>query len=107
LIDGDGYCKLCDFALSHLITESRSEELMMSEHNSSKYEEKVLFGTIEYLSPEILKGAKSDFASDIWSLGCLLYEMIHGVTPFFSKNKQTIVSNILGKDTNLTEFNRC
>lgn len=32
-------------------------------------------GTPLYMSPEVLRGEGHDFASDMWSLGCLLYEM--------------------------------
>ena len=39
-------------------------------------------GTPLYMSPEVLRGEGHDFASDIWSLGCLLYEMSMLKTPF-------------------------
>ena len=42
-------------------------------------------GTPLYMSPEVLRGGGHDFASDIWSLGCLLYELAMLQTPFQSK----------------------
>lgn len=39
-------------------------------------------GTYEYMAPEILKELPYDFAIDVWSLGILLYELIHGFSPF-------------------------
>jgi serine/threonine protein kinase len=39
-------------------------------------------GTFEYMSPEIASDKPYDHKSDIWSLGILLYEMIHGYPPF-------------------------
>lgn len=39
-------------------------------------------GTYEYMSPEILYTGKHNEKIDIWSLGILLYEMIHGKPPF-------------------------
>jgi serine/threonine protein kinase len=34
-------------------------------------------GTIYYLSPEIVRGEKGSIMSDIWSLGCLIYEIFY------------------------------
>ena len=39
-------------------------------------------GTIEYMAPEMVKGLPHDYKLDIWCLGILLYEMLHGYAPF-------------------------
>ena len=41
-----------------------------------------VIGTLQYLSPELLKGGAADLRSDIWALGVLLYEMVAGRPPF-------------------------
>ncbi|HEU4390213.1 MAG TPA: serine/threonine-protein kinase [Blastocatellia bacterium] len=41
-----------------------------------------VIGTLEYLSPEQIRGGNADVRSDIWALGVLLYEMVTGHVPF-------------------------
>jgi len=37
-------------------------------------------GTPTYMAPELVQGSDPSFASDLWSLGCILYEMFAGIT---------------------------
>jgi serine/threonine protein kinase len=52
-------------------------------------------GTPEYLAPEIIMGEGQTKVVDWWSLGALLYEMLSGAPPFYSKNRKKMLSNIL------------
>ena len=71
LLDDNKNVKLCDFGWCVDI---------------SKGERVTFCGTYEYMAPEIVKEQYYDYGIDIWSLGVLLYEMIHGFSPFRAHN---------------------
>jgi serine/threonine protein kinase len=55
-------------------------------------------GTFQYMAPEVLQGADADARSDIFSLGCVLYEMITGKRAFEGKSQLSVLAAILEKD---------
>eukprot|EP00605_Chrysophyceae_sp_TOSAG23-4_P001208 GSChrysophyteH1.ASY1.ANO1.1317.1 assembled CDS len=65
----DGTVKVGDLGLSRELSE-----------NTIQAHSKV--GTPLYMSPEVLKGDGYDFKSDVWSLGCILYELAMLKSPF-------------------------
>lgn len=58
---------------------------------------KHVFGTPDYLSPELLLGNKHDESVDWWALGVCLYEFLVGITPFADETPQLIFDNILNR----------
>src|SRR5215469_16851811 len=57
-----------------------------------------IVGTIQYMAPELLQGAEADVRSDIFSLGCVLYEMLTGRRAFEGKSQLSVLTGILEKD---------
>ena len=47
-------------------------------------------GTPQYVSPEILTACGSSRASDLWAIGCIIYQMITGQPPFQSASEYLI-----------------
>jgi serine/threonine-protein kinase len=41
-----------------------------------------VLGTLDYMAPELIEGKEATPASDVYGLGCLVYECVTGVTPF-------------------------
>ena len=74
LIDEDGYLKLADFGMSKML---KDQEKAFS-----------LCGTPEYFAPEIITREGHNKSADWWSYGILLYEMLYGIPPFYSKNTE-------------------
>jgi len=69
LIDGDDHVYLADFGLTKRIGEHRAPE-------------PGLFGTIDYIAPEEIRGEALDGRADIYALACLVYECLAGSSPF-------------------------
>jgi eukaryotic-like serine/threonine-protein kinase len=55
-------------------------------------------GTFQYMAPELLQGVDADARSDIFSLGCALYEMATGRRAFEGKSQLGVLTAILEKD---------
>jgi len=75
--------KLCDFGWS---TQRAKNETM-----------RTFCGTYEYMAPELLKKKPYDYTVDIWGLGILLFELMHGHSPYRAKKINDIYDNIMNK----------
>ena len=78
LLDKDGHIKLTDFGLCKIIKE-----------DDKTY---TICGTIEYIAPEILMNNGYNKEVDWWSLGCVVYKMLEGKSPFGHPRGQIDVS---------------
>jgi TolB-like protein/tetratricopeptide (TPR) repeat protein len=75
----EGRVKVLDFGLS--------QRTLAAAHDATRprdtvTEPGVITGTIAYLSPEVLRGARADQTTDLWALGVTLYEMCASRRPF-------------------------
>ena len=59
-----------------------------------------IVGTADYMSPEQVKGLKVDGRSDLFSVGCMLFEMLAGRRPFHSDNLMAIFYKITHEEPN-------
>lgn len=57
-----------------------------------------IMGTVTYMSPEQARGDKVDNRTDIWSLGCVVYEMVTGHRPFKGDYEQAAMYSLLNED---------
>jgi len=57
-----------------------------------------IVGTFQYMAPEVLQGAEADARSDLFSFGCVLFEMVTGRRAFEGKSQLSVFSAILEKD---------
>ena len=72
-LTGDGQVKILDFGLAQSQRAALSQE---EETRTLTETSPAIMGTIGYMSPEQVRGQKVEGSSDIFSLGCVLYEMV-------------------------------
>ena len=60
--------------------------------------EGTIIGTFQYMAPEQLEGKDTDERSDIWALGCVLYEMATGLRAFEGKSQASLIATIMHTD---------
>ncbi len=80
MITKNGAIKVMDFGIARA----------MSDSGNTLTASQTVMGTAQYLSPEQARGGEADARSDIYSLGCLLYEMLTGKPPFTGESAVAI-----------------
>ncbi len=99
MVRPDGYVKLLDFGIAKL-TERPGESSDTDQVTRTLLQTRdgAIVGTVPYMSPEQARGAAVDARSDIWSLGCLFYEMLAGRSPFAGPTTSDVLVGILDKE---------
>ncbi len=88
LVDGSADIKVVDFGIAKFIEPDRADEKSLTETGTS-------LGSPLYMSPEQSTGKKLDAGSDLYSLGCVLFECLTGRPPFVGKSAvETIMAHL-------------
>jgi tetratricopeptide (TPR) repeat protein len=93
-VTNDGRVKVLDFGLARVQEQGAPDE---ETHTVSPAgtEAGTIMGTVGYMSPEQVTGGQVDHRSDIFSLGCVLYEMVSGRRPFQADTEVEVMAAIL------------
>ena len=108
MVSKDGFAKVLDFGLAKL-TERQSElppDATSAPTAAPATGEGVIMGTAGYMSPEQVQGKSVDTRSDIFSMGCILYEAATRRRPFVADSDVEIMHKILrDRPTPVEEIN--
>jgi len=86
--------KLLDSGLAKRVAPAGSEATLTGGLTGAG----TIVGTFQYMSPEQLQGKEADARSDLFSFGCVLYEMLTGKRAFAGENPASVIAAILERE---------
>ena len=107
VVTGDGKTKLLDFGLAKALESSggasgRSGSAGSPGHAAGVSVDGLVLGTAAYMSPEQARGAAIDKRTDIWALGCVLYELLTGRRAFHGEMLSDVIASVLACEPDAT-----
>ena len=99
----DGTVKVLDFGLAKAASvDGTGPDLASPIITVIGTREGVILGTAAYMSPEQARGKSLDRRTDVWSFGCVLYEMLTGRAPFAGDTISDTIAAILEHEPDQT-----
>ncbi|XP_020093549.1 3-phosphoinositide-dependent protein kinase 2-like isoform X1 [Ananas comosus] len=102
LLTLDGHIKIADFGSVKPTRDARITVLPDAATNDEK--PCTFVGTAAYIPPEVLNSSPPTFGNDIWALGCTLYQMLSGSSPFKDASEWLIFQRIIARDLRFPEY---
>uniref|UniRef100_A0A0D9V8F1 non-specific serine/threonine protein kinase n=1 Tax=Leersia perrieri TaxID=77586 RepID=A0A0D9V8F1_9ORYZ len=100
LLTSDGHIKIADFGSVKPTKDTPIKVLP----NSTNERACTFVGTAAYVPPEVLNSAPATFGNDLWALGCTLYQMLSGSSPFKDASEWLIFQRIIARDLKFPEY---
>jgi Tol biopolymer transport system component len=100
----DGTVKVLDFGLAKLEPDPASIDATDAADTRSDPTLGRVLGTTGYMSPEQARGLAVDRRTDIWSFGCVLYQMLAGRPPFAAGTNSDVLADILKTEPDWTRL---
>jgi serine/threonine-protein kinase len=93
LVDEGGTAALTDFGLARSVADT-----VLTTTGA-------VVGSVDYLAPELIRGQQAGRSSDIYALGCLVYECLAGAPPFAGKGfVETLLAHVQDEPRSLSEL---
>eukprot|EP00929_Paragymnodinium_shiwhaense_P013641 TRINITY_DN121491_c0_g1_i1.p1 TRINITY_DN121491_c0_g1~~TRINITY_DN121491_c0_g1_i1.p1 ORF type:complete len:591 (-),score=103.18 TRINITY_DN121491_c0_g1_i1:160-1830(-) len=98
LLTTEGHLKICDFDAALVVPDGGEGD---AAGGGAGQAQSTFVGTAFYLPPESVAGtarAREAYALDLWALGCILYQMLVGSTPFYAPTEFLVFERIAAGD---------
>src|SRR3712207_432474 len=92
MVTPQGTVKVMDFGIARAVSDSAATMTSTA----------AVIGTAQYLSPEQARGESVDARSDVYSVGCMLYELVTGAPPFTGDSPVAVAYQHVREDPRLT-----
>ncbi|KAK1383604.1 hypothetical protein POM88_021339 [Heracleum sosnowskyi] len=101
LLTSDGHIKIADFGSVKPMQDSLTTVLP----NAASDDKACTFvGTAAYVPPEVLNSSPATVGNDLWALGCTLYQMLSGTSPFKDASEWLIFQRIIARDVKFPDY---
>ncbi|XAR52299.1 Non-specific serine/threonine protein kinase [Bertholletia excelsa] len=104
LLTMDGHIKIADFGSVKPMQDSQIRVLPNAASVFSDDKACTFVGTAAYVPPEVLNSSPATFGNDLWALGCTLYQMLSGTSPFKDASEWLIFQRIIARDIKFPSY---
>ncbi|OVA17887.1 Protein kinase domain [Macleaya cordata] len=95
LLTAEGHIKIADFGS---VKPTKDSQVSFLPTLPSDEKACTFVGTAAYVPPEVLNSSPATFGNDLWALGCTLYQMLSGSSPFKDASEWLIFQKIIARD---------
>ncbi|XP_043707517.1 3-phosphoinositide-dependent protein kinase 2-like isoform X3 [Telopea speciosissima] len=101
LFTGEGHIKIADFGS---VKPMQDSQITVLPNASSDDKACTFVGTAAYVPPEVLNSSPATFGNDLWALGCTIYQMLSGTSPFKDTSEWLIFQRIIARDIRFPDY---
>ncbi|XP_058087157.1 3-phosphoinositide-dependent protein kinase 2-like isoform X2 [Magnolia sinica] len=100
LLTAEGHIKIADFGSVKPMKDSQITILPTATNEKAC----TFVGTAAYVPPEVLNSSPATFGNDLWAVGCTLYQMLSGTSPFKDASEWLIFQRIIARDLRFPDY---
>ncbi|RZB44686.1 3-phosphoinositide-dependent protein kinase 1 isoform B [Glycine soja] len=101
LLTAEGHIKIADFGS---VKPMQDSQITVLPNAASDDKACTFVGTAAYVPPEVLNSSPATFGNDLWALGCTLYQMLSGTSPFKDASEWLIFQRIIARDLRFPDY---
>ncbi|KAK4758001.1 hypothetical protein SAY87_019302 [Trapa incisa] len=101
LLTSDGHIKIADFGS---VKPMQDSSITVLPNAASDDKACTFVGTAAYVPPEVLNSSPATFGNDLWALGCTLYQMLSGTSPFKDASEWLTFQRIIARDVRFPNY---